>query len=192
MKTIAKTALYFIAGFTLMLVAIGTSHADEAAPVGSRFILNNHNGKIVMDRDFQGSFMLVAFGYTYCPDICPTALSNMAAALDELGDRARQIVPIFISVDPERDTPARLREYVPHFHPRLVGLSGPAGMIDRVTSGYRAIYKKVPSTDGDPKNYTIDHTASIYLMAPDGKFLVKFAHAMNPGEMANRIRDFID
>ena len=161
-------------------------------PIGARFILYDQNGRTVTDRDFHEKFMLVSFGYTFCPDICPTALATMAAALDELGGDAEKITPVFISVDPERDTPERLRDYVPHFHPRLVGLTGPPGMIARVADGYRVKYVKVPAPNGDPEDYTLDHTASIYLMAPGGKFLVKFTYAIDPDEMAARIRDFFD
>ena len=183
--------------FTCLVLALLLSFsgiskaAAEGAPIGARFILTDHQGQIRTDRDFLDSYVLLAFGYTFCPDICPTALSTMGTALDAVGEGSEKIIPAFISVDPERDTTARLREFVPNFHPRMIGLTGQAAMIARTAKGYRAIYNKVPDPGGDPEFYTIDHTASIFLMAPGGKFLVKFAHAMDPEKMAERIRDFL-
>ena len=120
--------------------------------------------------------MLVFFGFTYCPDVCPTALQVMAAALDKLGPKAERITPVLITVDPERDTPAQLASYVKSFHPRLVGLTGTPAEIDAVAKAYRVYVKKVP----DPKStagYTIDHSSIIYVMGPDGAYRTHFTHA---------------
>ena len=169
-------------------------HAQDqvsASPIGGRFMLEDHNGRIVTDQDFQDRFLLITFGYTYCPDICPTNLVNMTTALEELGERAAKIAPIFITIDPARDTAAKLREYVAAFDERIIGLTGPQPMIDSVSKRYKvvsAVHKPENWKDGD---YLVDHTASIFLMAPDGKFLVKFAHGMPPEDMAKRIADFL-
>jgi len=162
-----------------------------SSSIGGRFMLEDHNSQIVTDQDFQGRFLLITFGYTYCPDICPTNLVNMTAALNDLGERAAKIAPLFITVDPARDTAAVLRDYVSNFDDRIIGLTGPQPMIDSVTERYKVVsdvHKPKNWNDGD---YLVDHTASIFLMAPDGSFLVKFAHGMPPADMAKRIADFL-
>jgi cytochrome oxidase Cu insertion factor (SCO1/SenC/PrrC family) len=156
------------------------------ALVGGTFALIDHTGRRVTDRDFHGKFMLVFFGFTNCPDVCPTALQVMAAALDKLGPAAERITPVFISIDPERDTPAALALYVASFHPRLVGLTGSQAEVDAVAKAYRVYVKKVP----DPKStagYTMDHSSIIYVMGPDGSYRTHFTHAVNPDTMADRL-----
>ncbi len=132
------------------------------------------------------------FGYTYCPDICPTSLSTVAEALDLLGEKGAEVVPLFITVDPGRDTARRLGEYVGHFHPRLVGLTGTSGMIARLAKGYGVTYEKVREPDMAADEYMMDHTASVFLMGRDGRFRVKFLHGIQPEAMADRIRDFLN
>lgn len=176
---------------TLACVISIPLQAQEASTIGGRFMLEGHNGKIIKDEDFNGRFMLITFGYTFCPDICPTNLVNMSDAMDELGAKADNITPIFITVDPTRDSVERMRDYVSHFDERLIGLTGPQPMIDSITKRY-----KIVSAIHRPKNWTnedyiVDHTASIFLMAPDGKFLVKFAHGLSPKDMAKRIAEFM-
>jgi len=188
----------FIAAFSCMAAVPlqaqepGQEQAQAlSSTIGGRFMLEDHNGKIVTDQDFQGRFLLITFGYTYCPDICPTNLVNMATALEDLGERAADIAPLFITVDPARDTAVVLRDYVANFDKRIIGLTGPQPMIDSVTKRYKvvsAVHKPKNWTDGD---YLVDHTASIFLMAPDGQFLVKFAHGMPPADMAKRIAEFL-
>ena len=113
------------------------------ATVGGPFTLTDHTGRRVTDKDFRGQHLLVFFGFTYCPDVCPSGLQVMTAALEELGPKAEKITPIFISVDPERDTPEQLALYVSSFHPRLVGLTGTPEEIQQVAKAYRVYYKKV-------------------------------------------------
>jgi len=154
--------------------------------VGGPFTLIDHTGKRVTDQDFRGKFLLVFFGFTNCPDVCPTALQVMAAALDKLGPNAARITPVLISVDPAHDTPAVLATYVASFHPRLVGLTGSQAEIDAVAKAYRVYVKKVP----DPKStagYTIDHSSIIYVMGPDGAYRSHFTHATSPEVMAERL-----
>ncbi|MBX9589808.1 MAG: SCO family protein [Hyphomonadaceae bacterium] len=168
-----------------LLPAAGVKVMGQAL-VGGPFTLTDHTGKRVTEQDFRGRTMLVFFGFTYCPDVCPSALQVASAALDKLGPKADRVVPLFISVDPERDTPAQLASYVQSFHPRLVGLTGTPAEIDAVVKAYRVYVKKVP----DPKSsagYTIDHTSLIYVMGPDGAYRAHFAHTTNADVMADRL-----
>lgn len=156
------------------------------ALIGGPFALTDHTGKRVMDQDFRGRNMLVFFGFTFCPDVCPSALQVVSAALDKLGPKADRFVPLFISVDPERDTPVQLASYVGSFHPRLVGLTGTPAEIEAVVKAYRVYVRKV----SDPKSsagYTFDHTSLIYVMGPDGAYRTHFAHTTNADAMAERL-----
>ena len=168
--------------------------AEQAATpsVGGRFMLEDHTGQIVTDQHYQGRFMMITFGYTYCPDICPTNLVNMTSALELLGDKADQIAPLFVTVDPVRDDRERMRDYVDHFDPRIIGLTGPQPMIDNIVKRYKVVAEIHRPEGWDGEDYIVDHTASIFLMSPDGEFLVKFAHGMHPDEMAKRIAEFME
>jgi protein SCO1 len=139
------------------------------------FSLVDHNGKPVTDRDFRGKFMLVFFGYTSCPDVCPMDLQIIAQALDELGKAGDRLQPIFISIDPARDTPEIVAEYASHFHPRLIGLSGSRQQTAAAARNYGVISMKFID-ENDPENYSINHSALIYLLGPDGKFVAAFEH----------------
>ncbi len=166
----------------------GSSSSDSGPSVGGPFTLVNHKGETVTEKDFLGKYMLVFFGYTYCPDVCPTALSDMAAVLDMLGEeKAQKVVPVFISVDPARDTPEHLAEYVSFFHPRTVGLTGTEEQIKAVAREYRVYYRKNDPAGNDPQDYLVDHTSIIYLMGPDGKLVTHFSHGTDPKAMAERI-----
>lgn len=150
-------------------------------PIGGPFDLIDHTGRRRTDADFRGRLLLVYFGYMYCPDICPTDLQAMAAAIDELGPAGADIQPLFITVDPERDTPAELAQYVALFHPRLIGLTGSAEDIRRVALAYKVWYEKVD----DPKatDYIMDHTAHIYLVDANGAYIGFFP----PGTPTKRL-----
>ena len=139
------------------------------AAIGGPFTLVDQTGKTVTDADYRGKIKLVYFGYTYCPDLCPTTLATLAQALDRLTPPERdKIVPLFITVDPERDTPARMADYVAAFSPLLVGLTGSPEQIAAVEKGYR-IYAKRSDLGGG--NYGVDHSSLIYVMAADGHYL---------------------
>ena len=153
------------------------------ATVGGPFSLTDHHGTRVTDQDFRGRLMLVYFGFTFCPDVCPTGLQVIAAALEKLGARAEEVVPIFITLDPERDTPQALAQYVANFHPRLVGLTGSAAEIESVARLYRVYFRKVKD-EASSAPYTIDHTSIIYLMGRDGQFLTHFTHTTPPDTIA--------
>jgi len=181
----AAVALAIFPAARERLLPAGAPSVGQAL-VGGPFSLTDQTGKRVTDKDFRGRYLLVFFGFTNCPDVCPSALQVMAAALDKLGPKGQKITPLFISVDPERDTPAQLATYVKSFHPRLVGLSGTPAEIEAVTKAYRVYVKKV----ADPKSsagYTFDHSAIIYLMGPDGAYLAHFTHASNADTMAERL-----
>lgn len=156
--------------------------------VGGRFILTTHDGKTVTDEHFRGRHLLVFFGYTHCPDICPTSLQSVAAAIDLLGPAGEKVQPLFISLDPERDNQALLAQYVTNFHPRMIGLRGPLSMIDRVAQSYRVKSEREPTPGGAADNYTINHTAAVFHMGPDGVYIGRFGHETPPEEMAARLR----
>ncbi len=136
---------------------------------GGPFTLTDHNGKAVTEKDFAGKYRMIYFGFTFCPAICPTELSKMTAALNKMGDAGKQITPIFITVDPERDTPEKMKSYVSMFHPTLVGLTGTPEQIKAVTREYKIYAAKVE--DPQLSEYTMDHTSWIMLMAPDDRLL---------------------
>jgi protein SCO1/2 len=155
-------------------------------PVGGPFALIDHTGKPRTEQDFKGKLLLIYFGFTYCPDICPTDLQNIGLAIDRLGKAGGTVQPLFITVDPERDTPAHLAEYLAMFHPRMIGLTGDAAAIRKAADAYKVYYAKVPNEKGD--DYTVDHTAFIYLMGADGEYLGFFPPGTTPERMAETIR----
>jgi len=184
-------------------IAVGVAYValDRPAPtrqavqstIGGPFSLVDHNGNSVTDQSFLGRHMLVYFGYTYCPDVCPTALTDMGNALDMLGDEAKHLTPVFITIDPERDTPEYLREYVQHFHPRLVALTGTVDQVKAVTKVYGVYSAKVyeDPEKKDPDDYLMDHTSVIFLMGPQGNFKQHFGHRIDSETMARRIREIL-
>ena len=156
------------------------------ALIGGPFELVDQNGNTVTDQTFKGKLTLVYFGFTFCPDACPTALGIMSAALDKLGAAGERVVPILITVDPERDTPAVLKDYVSNFHPRMVGLTGTPEQIAKVAKAYRVYYQKAAGTA--PDDYVMDHTLLIYLMDGDGKYITHFGPDATPDQIAEEIR----
>lgn len=166
-------------------------YEPETAKVGAKFMLVDHNGRMFTDKDMLGKFQLVYFGYTFCPDICPTSLQVITQALDLLGERAQLITPYFITVDPERDNVEVMKNYVKYFNENLVGLTGSRDMIDRVVKGYRARYEKVVEEGTDPDLYIMDHTASVYLMAPNGEFITKFAHGISAQQLVDALNEYL-
>lgn len=177
-------ALLFVPGLRDRLLT--TPPVVGRALIGGPFSLTDHTGKRVTDQDFRGRHMLVMFGFTFCPDVCPSGLQVIAAALDKLGPKAQQIVPVFITLDPERDKPAEMASYVASFHPRLVGLTGSLAETHAAAQAYRVYYRKVRD-EKSTAPYTIDHTALIYLMGPDGAYLAHFTHAMGIEAIAERL-----
>ncbi len=155
------------------------------ADIGGPFSLVDHHGNAVTDETYRGKYLLVYFGYGYCPDVCPTELANMANALDIMGDEAAAVTPLFITVDPERDTPEFMADYVANFHPRLVGLTGTVENVAKVAKEYKVYYAKSRKSAGE--DYLMDHTSFVYLMGPDGHFLNMFRGHTDPKAMAETI-----
>jgi protein SCO1 len=165
----------FMAGLLLFLGAIfavtGFSPTPHAAAIGGPFALVDQNGKPFSDQDMKGKPYLVFFGFTHCPDICPTTLFEMSQLMKKLGPDADRAGALFITVDPGRDGPAVLKDYLASFDPHLRGLTGDQAAIDQAIKDYRVYAKKVPLQGGD---YTMDHTAIVYLMDKDGQFVAPF------------------
>ncbi len=172
----SRRILLPIAGiaFGILLLAVGFVFQSGAGPnasgIGGPFTLTDQNGKTVTDADFAGEPKLVFFGYTHCPDVCPTTLADITTMLGALGADKKAAV-LFITVDPERDTPAVLKDYLTSFDPRITGLTGSPAAIAKVLQDYRVYAKKVPTDGGD---YTMDHTALVYLVDKSGSFIQSF------------------
>jgi cytochrome oxidase Cu insertion factor (SCO1/SenC/PrrC family) len=156
------------------------------ALIGGPFTLTNQDGKRMTEQDFRGKYMLVAFGYTSCPDVCPAELQTMANAMDTLGDKADRVNPVFITVDPERDTAEQMRSYVKNFSPRFVGLTGTPDEIKQAARAYRVFYAKTEDKSS-ALGYLMDHSAFIYLMSPQGEYVTHFAYGVPPDKIAATI-----
>jgi cytochrome oxidase Cu insertion factor (SCO1/SenC/PrrC family) len=192
----SRLALYGVAlGLVLAVAAalawylIGpAARGYGEALIGGPFSLVDQRGKQVTEQDFAGRFMLVYFGYTFCPDICPLTLATMAQAIEQLSpEQADQVVPIFITVDPERDTVKQLASYAPLFSPRLVALTGTPEQIKQAAKAYRVYFAKVAG--GGSSDYLMDHSAFIYLMGPDGRYRRHFGHNATPEDIAKALRE---
>ncbi len=167
---------------------------DDQPEIGivSRYLLMDSRGRAVSDQDFRGSFQLITFGYTFCPDICPTTLAEISLVMEKLGSRAERLQPLFVTVDPERDTPEVLRRYTAYFHPRIIGLTGSPDLVRRVADHFKVRYEKHWEPGAEKDKYSVDHSAGMYLLGPDGGFLGKFAYATPPQEVANRIQTLME
>ena len=207
-KTNRVAMLVVILGMSLSAAAnAGTAEADKgvapptisgpikgnvggplAGNIGGPFTLVDHNGNTVTDANFHGRYMLIYFGYTFCPAVCPTSTIMMAHALEQLGEEAEKVVPIFITIDPERDRPEVLKEYVSNFHPRLVGLSGTSKQVAVATEAYRVYVTKVFEEGWGVDDYFVYHSDVIYFMGPDGKYLDHFRSGSTPKAMAIRMK----
>ena len=190
-KTPSPRVLYATLGMLLAVLLIGAgafmwfggNGGGGALGIGGPFTLQDGNGKPVTDRDFRGKYMLVYFGYTFCPDVCPTTLSAMADAMDKLGTAANRVQPLFITVDPKRDTPSVVKQYAAAFGPRVQGLTGSAEEIARVTKEYRVYYAEHRTGPG-PNDYSMDHSSVLYLMSPNGAFLAPVRADQSADKMA--------
>lgn len=178
------------------LVGAGTAwlFLDSSLPgdgndFGARFELSRADGGVITDDDLIGRPHLMFFGFTNCPEVCPTTLFEASGWLKQLGDDADKLDVYFVTVDPERDTAEVMRDYLGAFDPRIVGITGPVEEIEKVTKGYHVYYKKVPLEDGD---YTVDHTASVYLMKPDGSFMGTIAYAENPDTAIEKLKRLLE
>jgi protein SCO1 len=158
------------------------------AAIGGAFALNDHTGSRVTEQNLLGKPTIIFFGFTHCPDVCPTALFEMSEVLRALGADGDKLGAYFVSVDPERDTPAAMKDYLQSFDPRLKGLTGTPEEVGKIIAAYRVYAKKVPTEGGD---YTMDHTALIYLMGKDGKFIAPFNLKRRPEEAAADLRRYL-
>lgn len=163
--------------FTLLGYRFYSDRNQGEALIGGHFELTNQNGENVTEANYRGKYMLVFFGYTSCPDICPVTLQEMTAALDQLGGKAQDFQPIFISVDPERDNVAHLKEYIGNFHPSFAALTGDKAKIEVIAKAYRVFYQP-GQTEG-----LIDHSSVIYLMDKEGRYLKHFSANANRDEI---------
>lgn len=182
-------ATSLVAGLLIMFWAMGgVSKVAQPAAIGGPFQLTDQNGKAVTDKSLKGKPTLIFFGYTHCPDVCPTSLFEISEVLRAMGKDADKVNALFISVDPERDTRAAMKDYLSSFDPHLQGLSGDPAETAKVISSYRVYAKKIPTKDGD---YTMDHTALIYLMDREGRFVSPFNLKRTPEEAAADLKKYL-
>jgi len=182
-------AFVVVAAVGLVALYGGGSGSSGIAKIGGPFALTDQDGRARTDADFRGSLMMVYFGYTYCPDACPTALLAMSQALDMLGAAADKVVPIFVTVDPERDTVEQLKLYAQNFHPRTVMLTGSPEQVAAAAKAYRVYYARAKaSADEKPDQYLMDHTSIVYLMDRDGRYITHFTHATQADKIAETLR----
>ena len=175
-----------IAAYFLQAPRAPTARDVAKAAISARFSLVDHTGRPVTEKDFQGRWLLVFFGFTFCPDVCPTTLGTVSAVLEQLGPLAPRVAPLFISIDPERDTPSALKSYVSAFSPRIIGLTGSPEQIKAATQSFRVYYAR--SARPAEADYTMDHSTILYLMNPVGQYDTHFPHQAGPGFIAETIR----
>jgi protein SCO1/2 len=163
---------------------------SAAVAIGGDFALTDHFGTAVTDATYRGKFMLLFFGFTHCRMVCPRALARLGEALDLLGPEADRIQPLYVTVDPERDTPAVMRDFLETRYPRFRGLTGTRAEIDRIKSGFRVFARRAadPEAPDDPAAYAVPHTALTYVMGPDGAYLGHFTDAVPADAVAERLR----
>jgi protein SCO1/2 len=168
--------------------AKGVAGGPLAAAIGGKFSLVDQNGKPFTDADLKGKWQLVFFGYTHCPDVCPTALNDLSLALDQLGAKKKDVGIVFISVDPDRDTPAVLKSYVGSFGGPIVALTGKPDDVAQAAKDYKVYYAKHPAADG---GYDMDHSALIYVMDPQGRFTATFTPDDTSDTIAARLKKLV-
>lgn len=186
LASVALLCLGFTGAAVYSLVYLPESLQAE---IGGPFALQDTDGREVTDSSFLGRHVLIYFGYTYCPDVCPTRLQEMSVALEELDTRnpalAAGIVPVFVTVDPKRDTAAALKAYSAHFHPRMQALRGSEAEVIELVGSYQGYVKYVPAEDGG--DYLVDHPAYVYLVGPDGRYVTHFTAFQGPEDMVEKL-----
>lgn len=156
--------------------------------IGGQFEMVNHLGETVTQETFKGRHMLVYFGYTFCPDVCPTELQAVTVALNDMGKKADAITPVFVTIDPERDDVAAVREYIGFFHPRLVGLTGTPAQVQTITDAFGVYYARARDT-GETSDYLMDHSSLIFLMDEDGRYVTHIRTGTAPEAIARQLTD---
>lgn len=191
----SRQLLYIVFGFALGLAALGglvyavmPSQGERGSPaIGNSFAMIGRDGRVVANAELAGHPYLVFFGYTHCPDFCPAALLDISAVFKQLGPD-KKVAALFVTVDPERDTPDVLRSYLENFDPRIFGLTGDAQKIEAIEKSFRVYAKKVPSEN--PSDYTVDHTGIVYLMDKRGKFVRAFNLQRPPQQAARELETY--
>jgi cytochrome oxidase Cu insertion factor (SCO1/SenC/PrrC family) len=196
-RRLLLSGILMIVGLLALAPAIAVEAAEPSAveliegllsgkaPVGGPFELTDHTGRLRTDADFRGKLVVLYFGYTSCPDVCPTELQAITLALDKLGAAAEAVQPLFITVDPERDTPSRLSDFISSFDPRFVALTGTMPAIRKTALAYRVYFARPASK---AENYPVDHTGFIYLVGADGRYLGFLPPGLAPDAIADAIR----
>ena len=165
---------------------------DQDAPIGGAFTLVDQEGKTRKDADFHGQLLLVAFGFTHCPDICPVTVGTLSKTMDALGDKASQVTPLFITVDPERDTAEVMKEFLMNFDKHIVGLTGSELQIKQVADAYKIYYarakEQAKASDAKDADYNVDHSGYIYMMGKDGQFIRVFPYNASEQEIATAVQ----
>ncbi len=191
-----KTVRYILWGLALLALVIAAGHqlshflgtdAENVDGFQPAFTLVNHQGDTVSEATYRGNWALVFFGFTNCPDICPTTLAELAEVMDRLSSESNEVTPLFISVDPARDSIEALTEYVSAFHPSIVGLTGSDKQISNAVSSFKAYFER-EAQDSAPDGYTMAHTSSIYLMSPAGYFVRTFKYGTPPEDILEDLR----
>lgn len=179
-------------GQTASAVPRHTEEPTEALDLVPRYLLQDPRGRVVTQESFRGRFQLIAFGFISCPDVCPTTLLGFRNIIEALGDKAGRLQPLFITVDPERDSASVLSEYTAAFHPTILGLRGSPELLQRAAESFRVRYEKVREPGAAAGIYTMDHSTGMYLLDSEGRFLVKFASTAPAPDVAARIGALMD
>ncbi|MDE2445413.1 MAG: SCO family protein [Alphaproteobacteria bacterium] len=202
-KSLLPSRPTFIIAVTMVLVAlaiaaVALSQRPTKGPAGSGtaliggpFTMVDGTGKGVTEKNFKGRYALYVFGFTFCPDVCPTEMQVITAALKEMGAKGDKLTPVFVSVDPDRDTPQIVGQYVANFDPRWVGLTGTAEQLAAMAKAFHVFYQKVPNAK-DPQNYEMDHSSIIYLMGPDGTFVKHFPYTTDAKVLASSLNSVLE
>ncbi len=193
-KLLIALALGLVAGagaaYVTLNIPAGTQGQGQSTTgrvsIGGPFSLVDTTGQRRTEKDYAGKPMLVFFGFTNCPDICPSGLQTLTVALDKLGDKADRLTPLFITIDPERDTPQSLAAYMKSFHPRIQGLTGTPDEVNAAIKAYRVYAVKVPD-ENDPTRYNVDHSSFFYLMNSNGEYVKHFPHSTEANALADAI-----
>ncbi|MCW9035943.1 MAG: SCO family protein [Rhodospirillales bacterium] len=175
----------------VVVLLFSVSPVAAGAKLGGAFVLLDHNGETVTEKTYLGKYLLISFGYTYCPDVCPTGLQTVSDAIDIMAEKGKSVQPLFVSIDPERDTVEIMKDYVSNFHPRLIGLTGSVESVKAMSKLYKVRYRKNLEEGAAADEYLVDHTANFYLMGPQGEFINSFSHRTRPEHMAEWVGEAI-
>lgn len=168
-----------------------TSQEVRQSAIDPVFTLVNHNGETVNEEAYRDKWLLVFFGFTHCPDICPTTLSEISQVMENLGPDADKVQPLFVTVDPERDTPEVMKEYVSKFHPSIIGLTGDEAQIRDAADNFRIFYNRRENKDA-PDGYFMNHSSILYFIDPEGRFVEPFRYEEKPGTISKEIRQYME